>query len=323
MVARAPSSTSSTCGASPTATAMASATSPGSESRLPYLASTRHRCHLVHARGTVRRWRTAATTSPTTERSTRLSAPSRKRSDSSPTRPHSGSGPSSTWSPIMFPTSTPGSRPRSPLLPAPPSERGSGSDPGRGPMTATRCPPAGHRTSPGRPGRGRPIPTARRASGTCTCSPRPSRTSTGTIRTSVANTRRSSGSGSIVASAGIRIDSAALLVKDPTPAGDPRRAGGRRASEHGPRRPARHLPELASHRRRLPGLADPGRRAVAARRRALREVPAAGRAPHGVQLRLHGPALGRVGDARLDRRDACCPRPGRRARDLAASPTTT
>ena len=41
----------------------------------------------------------------------------------------SGSGPSSTSSPITFPTNTPGSRPRSHLLPALPSERGSGSTP--------------------------------------------------------------------------------------------------------------------------------------------------------------------------------------------------
>ena len=67
-----------------------------------------------------------------------------------------------------------------------------------------------------------------------------------------------------------------------------------------------------------PGDAGPRRRGLAAGRRAVRPLPPPGRAPHGLQLRLPGPALGRRQPARLDRRDARRARPGRRAADLGA-----
>ncbi len=117
--------------------------------------------------------------------------------------------------------------------------------------------------------------------------------------------------------AGIRIDSAALLVKDPAL---PEIPGDPGPGEH-PNTDRDELHaiyrSLARDRGRLSGHAGPGGRAVDRRRRALREVPPPGRAPHRVQLRLPRPPLGRRQPARVDRRDARRPRAGRRAGDLA------
>ena len=113
--------------------------------------------------------------------------------------------------------------------PAPPSATASGSA-RAGALAATSRRPAGGPSSRGRRGAARPIPTAVPVSGTSTCSRRNSPTSTGTTRTSGRSTRRSCASGSIAGAAGVRIDSAALLVKDdtlpevpaePTPGGHP------------------------------------------------------------------------------------------------------
>ena len=161
-------------------------------------------------------------------------------------------------------------------------------------------------------------PTGRPASGTCTCSRPSSPTSTGTTPTSAPSTRRSSGSGSTAAS--------------PASASTPRRCWSR----------TRRCPRSRTTRARAsirsttatssttstaagapiadayPGDAGPRRRGLAPGRRAVRPLPAARRAAHRLQLRLHGPALGRRQPARVDRRDARRPRPGRGAGDLGA-----
>ena len=118
--------------------------------------------------------------------------------------------------------------------------------------------------------------------------------------------------------AGVRIDSAALLVKDPgARRGDARPRAGR-APVHGSRRAARDLPRLARDRRRLRRAARARRRDLAARRRAARALPAAGRAAHRVQLRLPRLPLGARADARVDRDGARRARAGRRAADVGA-----
>ena len=90
----------------------------------------------------------------------------------------------------------------------------------------------------------------------------------------------------------------------PGAARGPGRAAAGRPPDPRPRRAPRHLPRLAGRRRHVPGRARPGRRDLARGRRAVRPLPPAGRAPHRVQLRLHGPALGRREPAGVDRRDA-------------------
>ncbi len=117
--------------------------------------------------------------------------------------------------------------------------------------------------------------------------------------------------------AGVRIDSAALLVKDPSMPEVPDRPGARRATR---RRTATSSTTSTApggpSPTPTPGTADARRRAVAGGHRAVREVPAARRAPHRVQLRLHGAAVAGRGPARVDRRDPRRPRAGRGARDL-------
>ena len=109
--------------------------------------------------------------------------------------------------------------------------------------------------------------TRRTASGTCTCSPPSSPTSTGTHPEVWAEHEDMLRFWFDRGVAGVRIDSAALLVKDPElPRSARRRA--RRASVHRPGRAARHLPALARDRRHLRGAADPRRRGLAAGRRA-------------------------------------------------------
>ena len=99
------------------------------------------------------------------------------------------------------------------------------------------------------------------------------------------------------------------------------RAG--RAPQPGPRRAARHLPRLARGRRLVSGHPRAGRRDLAARDRALREVPAARRDAHRVQLRLHGQAVGCRAAQAVDRHDARRPRAGSGAVHLGAVATTT
>ena len=88
------------------------------------------------------------------------------------------------------------------------------------------------------------------ASGTSTCSRPSSPTSTGRIPTSGPSTRTSFASGSTAASAGVRIDSAALLVKDPRP----RR--GRRPEHAAGEHPFMDRDELHDIYRRWRAIAD-------------------------------------------------------------------
>ena len=185
------------------------------------------------------------------------------------------------------------------------------------PAAATRCRPPGRRPSPARRGRGRPTPTAHPASGTCTCSHRTSPTSTGTTPTSAASTRRSSGSGSTGASP--------ASGSTPRPCSSrTRRCPRSRAS---PVRANTPTPTATSCTRstaaggRSP-TAIPGTRVLVGELwiedvERFAQVPPAGRAPHGVQLRLPGPAVGRREPARVHRRHARRPRPRRRAGHLA------
>ena len=85
--------------------------------------------------------------------------------------------------------------------PARPSARASCSATAAAP-TATSRPTTGAASSAAAPGRASPRPTAARASGTCTCSPPSSPTSTGPTPRSAPTSRRCCGSGSTAASTG-------------------------------------------------------------------------------------------------------------------------
>ncbi len=215
VVARRGRSTRSTSAASPTATATAPATSRASAPGSPTCA-TSGSTPSGSRPGTSRRSPTAATTSPTTGRSIRPSARSRRPRRSSPRRSTSASGRSST----SFPTTCPTAR----LVPGGPRRRarvrrsatGSGSTPGAAPNGDEPPTELAVQLRRRRPGPARPTPTAPRASGTCTCSRPSSPTSTGTTPTSAPSTRTSSRFWFDRGAAGVRIDSAALLVKDPT-----------------------------------------------------------------------------------------------------------
>ena len=102
----------------------------------------------------------------------------------------------------------------------------------------------------------------------------------------------------------------------PGDAGDPRRPARRASTRSTTATSSTTSTAAGGHRRRVPGHARPRRRGLARGRRAVRALPPPGRAAHGVQLRLHGPAVGRREPARVDRRDARRARAGRRARDL-------
>ena len=186
--------------------------------------------------------------------------------------------------------------------------------------TATSCRPTGGRSSRARtwtpddePGRDArrlvPPPVHGRAAGP----------QLGPSRRPRPSTRRSSRFWFDRGAAGVRIDSAALLVKDPAMPEVPDDAGCRAAT-----RPTTATSSTTIYRGwravadRYAGDAGAGRRDLAAGRRAVRPLPPAGRAPHRLQLRLHGPAVGRGEPARVDRRDARRARAGRRAGDLGA-----
>ena len=117
--------------------------------------------------------------------------------------------------------------------------------------------------------------------------------------------------------AGIRIDSAALAIKDPAL---PDLADCRRQPHpyRRPRRDPRPLPLVAGDRRRLRPAAGADRRGVAGGPPALRPLPAARRAPRRVQLRLPRLPVGRRRAARLHRRHPRQPRPGRRTAVVGA-----
>ena len=143
----------------------------------------RPRCRraLDHARGTRRRWPTAATTSPTTATSIRGSARSRTPTPCSPTPTRSACGSSSTSSPNhTLRASTPGSprrwrrarAPRSGTATSSATGRAGGEQPPNDWISAFGGPAWTRvREADGRPG-----------SGTCTCSPPSSPTWTGANR---------------------------------------------------------------------------------------------------------------------------------------------
>ena len=244
--------------------------------------------------GTSRRSPTAATTSPTTGRSTRPSARSRRPRRSSPRRSTLGIrtivdivpnhvSDRHAWFQAAL-AAGPGSPERDAVL-VPPGPRR---------RTATSRRPAGGPSSRAR--RGRRTTEPRRHARRVVPAPvhgRAARPQLGPPRRPRASTRRSCASGSTAAppaSASTRRRCWSRTRRCPRSRPSPR------PGEHPhtrPRRAARHLPRLARDRRRLPGHARPRRRGLAAGRRALRPLPAPGRAAHRLQLRLHGPALGR------------------------------
>ena len=287
-----PSSTSSTCAASPTATATASAISPAC-ARGSATSATSASTPSGSTRGTCRRWPTAATTSPTTGHRAAVRHARRGRGAHRRGARRSASARSSTSSPTTCPTAPVvrrGARRRSrladarPLLvparagaPAAASRRTAGValrrlgvDPHEEPRRhARRLVPAPVRAGPARPQLGPP-------------------------RRPRASTRTSCASGSTAAPAGVRIDSAALAIKDP----DAPRA---RPTD---RRPASHpfvdrdelhdsTASWRAHRRRLRPAARAHRRGVAGGPRALRPLPAPRRAARRVQLRLPRLPVGR------------------------------
>ena len=191
----------------------------------------------------------------------RLRRPRRRSTHCPPARTSSACGSSSTSFPITPPSEHAWFQAALAAAPGSPERARYIFRDGRG-RTATRRPTTGRASSADRHGRGSPSPTAPPASGTCTCSTRPSPTSTGP-------TRRYGPSSSDVLRFwldrgvdGFRIDVAHGLVKaDGLPDADlghDRRCGRDRAgADVGPARRARDLPPLAPDhrlvRRRRPG----------------------------------------------------------------------
>ncbi len=156
----------------------------------PSSASTPCGCH----RSTRRRSTTRATTWPTTATSTRCSARSPTPTRCSPRRTGWACGCSSTWCPTTPRASTPGSAPRWPPAPGSPERARYLFRDGRGP--AGDEPPNNWHSTFGGPAWTRVTePDGRPASGTCTCSTRPSRTWTGPTPRSGPSSRPCCGSG--------------------------------------------------------------------------------------------------------------------------------
>ena len=118
--------------------------------------------------------------------------------------------------------------------------------------------------------------------------------------------------------AGVRIDSAALLVKDPELAEEP--PDGAPGEHPFMDRDTLHdiYRALARDRRRLCRAARARRRDLAAGRGAVRALPPPGRAAHRVQLRLPRVPVGAGTDAHVDRVGARRARSRRRADDVGA-----
>ena len=95
------------------------------------------------------------------------------------------------------------------------------------------------------------------------------------------------------------------------------------APAHRPRRDPRRLSRLARRRRRIRPPSRAGWRGVARGRGPLRSLPARRRDAHGLQLRLHDPAVGRANSAREHRAHARRARARRSAPPRGCSPTTT
>ena len=292
----APRSTSSTCAASPTATATASATwrACGRTCRTwPRSASTRS----GSTRGTRRRWPTPATTSPTTASidpvfgtladADALIAEAHAHGHQDHRRHRA--------QPRLRPASLvrrgaaagPGSAERSRFWFRP--GRGAGRRAAAEQLAVdlrrARLDP-GHRA--GRlAGRVVPAPVRARAAGL----------QLGATPTCGASSRTCCGSGSPAAwtaSGSTRPRCCARTRRCPTSPLTPARA---RAPVHRPGRRARDLPVLAGRRRRLPG-PDADRRGLAARRRAARPLRRPRRAAHGLQLPVPELPVGRRRAAR-------------------------
>ena len=201
----------------------------------------------------------------------------------------------------------PGSAAREPL-PLPRRARAS---------TANCRPTTGSRSSAARPGPGRRTPTARRASGTCTCSPPSSPTSTGTTRRCATSSESVLRFWLDLGVDGFRIDVAHGLVKA---AGLPD-VGTPSRSRCSATQSCRTSTRTACTRSTAPGgrMLDsyPGERIAVAEAWAptverLAALRAPRRAAPGVQLPVPGHALGTRGAARGDRRLAGRRRLGRR-----------
>ena len=232
----------------------------------------------------------------------------------------SASGRSSTSSPTTSPTSTPGSRRRSPPGPARPSASASGSAPGEGAdgdelPTDWRLGLPGRRTwtrttEPGRDaGRVVPPPVHAGAARPQLGPPGRARASTRTIlrfwfdrgvgrRPHRLGGAAGQGPGAARGPGGPR---ARASTRTPTA------TSSTTSTAAGARSPT-------PTRARASSSARCGCRTSSGSRSYLRP----GRAAHGVQLRLHGPAVGRGEPARVDRRDARRARARRRAGDLGA-----
>ena len=128
--------------------------------------------------------------------------------------------------------------------------------PGRGRRRRASRRTTGARTSATRRGPAPRTPTGRPATGTCTCSRRRSPTSTGTTPPCGPSTRTILRFWFDRGVGGVRIDSAALAIKDPTCPSSPTRSPPAAAPVRRPRRDARRLPRLAA---RSPTSYDPPR----------------------------------------------------------------
>ena len=179
---------------------------------------------------------------------------------------------------------------------------------------------AGGRTSRARPGPARPTPTARPASGTCTCSLGPAAGPQlgppGRPARARGHPRASGSTAASPASGSTRRPCWSRTRRCPRIPGDPRPPASTRTPT---------ATSSTTIYRGWRAIADsyPGTRVLVGEVwlpdvDALRAVPAPRRAAHRLQLRLHGPAVGRRRAARVDRRDARGARARRRAGDLGA-----
>ncbi len=162
-------------------------------------------------------------------------------------------------------------------------------------VRAAHCPrTTGSRSSADRRGRGLRMGGV----GTSTCSPRSSRTSTGTTRPSTTSSARSCASGSTSGSTASGSTCAHGLVKAPglPDAGDAdqlKLLGNQADAVLRPGRRARDLPRLAPGPRRVRRRADLRRRGLDPHAPARRELRPRRRAPPGLQLLLPVHRLGR------------------------------
>ena len=325
LVAATRSSTRSTSAASPTRNGDGIGDIAGIRSPAAVPARPRRRRRLDHARSTRHRWRTAGTTSPTTATSSRCSARWPTPTRSSPRRTRSASG----CIIDIVPNHTSDQHPWFQAALA--AGRGSPERAryifrdGRGAAAAS----AAERLAVGLRRAGLDPASTGRRSGTSTCSPPSSPTSTGATRRCTRSSRTILRFWLDRGVDGFRIDVAHGLAKDPAlpDLGEPTtllrsRAGlttrtGTATSVHD------DLPRLArGSPTRTTGDADVRRRGVGASPDRLARVRAPGRAAHRLQLRLPQGALGRRRAAHGHRRHRSRPAPSAH-RPPGCCPTTT